>query len=391
ALSITLLIVKESIEDLPLWRGRQSSSLEQRLRSVKQWFECCQQNHEQCRILEASGNRSCPTRLIDVSQQVMRLVCLPANSKASYAALSHCWGGGLPMKSTKRTLTDHMVAIHMTAMPKTYCDAITTTRKLGIQYLWIDSLCIIQDDTKDWEQEAARMASIYEGAQVTIAAAWGKNGESGCFREYHPSMVVEVQEQNDSGEYATGQIPKLYLRPYPNSERYLRDAPLNSRAWTLQEIILSRRTIIFAQNQMYWHCTSLYESEDGLESVPNVAETALPLPPLGSAIRTVMPSYELYDSWQTMIQGYSARSLTRPGDKFAALAGVTQMFRGVVKDEPLAGLWKNDLYRGLLWQVPPSMHGILDLEAVRALNIPSWSWAKNLKIRSAYWWFAERT
>lgn len=369
--------LENSIQDFPLWTARQSSNPEQRLESAKRWFEYCQQNHEQCRILEASQNASCPTRLLDVSQHVPRLVCLPAKTKISYAALSHCWGGGLPIKSTKSTLIDHMVAIPMAAMPKTYCDAITITRELGIQYLWIDSICIIQDDGKDWEQEAARMASIYEGAQITIAAAWGKNGESGCFCDYHPSMVVEVQEQDDSGEYTTGSAPKLYLRPYPNQRRYLYDAPLNSRAWTLQEIILSRRTIIFAQEQMYWYCTSLYESEDRLVSVHNVAETALPLPPLGSTIRQpVMPSYELYESWQNTMQDYSARLLTRPDDKFAALAGVTQMFQGVVKDEPLAGLWKKDLCRGLLWQIPPSTHGILDSEAVRALNIPSWSWAK---------------
>jgi Heterokaryon incompatibility protein (HET) len=372
-----LLIGAGSAEDLPLWTSRQLLEPVKRLESTKRWLENCRQNHEQCKALEASLNTSCPTRLIDVSQQVPRLVCPHTNTKTSYAALSHCWGGSTPIKSTQKTLGKHMVAVQITAMPKKYRDAITITRELGIQYLWIDSLCIIQDDAKDWEQEAARMASIYEGAQVTIAAAWGKNGESGCFHDYHPSMVVEVQEQNNFKGYTEGSTVRLYLRPCSNPWRYLGHASLNSRAWTLQEVILSRRTIIFAEDQLYWHCTSLYESEDGLEFVDNMAEGAFSLPSLGPIVRQpVTPSYKLYEGWQTTMEDYSARSLTRPDDKYAALAGVTQMFQRVVKDEPLAGLWKNDVCGGLLWQVPPGMHGKLDSEAVRALNIPSWSWVK---------------
>jgi Heterokaryon incompatibility protein (HET) len=376
-MGVILLIIADSTEDLPLWTSRQLLEPMKRLESAKRWLENCRQNHEQCKTLEASLNRSCPTRLIDVSKQVPRLVCLPTSTKASYATLSHCWGGSLPINSTQKTLGEHMVEIQMAAMPKSYHDAITITRELGIQYLWIDSLCIIQDDAKDWEQEAARMASIYEGAQVTIAAAWGKNGESGCFHDYHPSMVVEVQEQNNFRGQTKGSTIRLYLRPYPNPQRYLGDASLNSRAWTLQEIILSRRTIVFAEDQLYWHCTSLYESEDGLELSDNVAESGLSLPSLGPTLRQpVMPSYKLYESWHNTMQNYSARFLTYSDDKFAALAGITQMFQRIVKDVPLAGLWKNNVCEGLLWQMPPGIHGKLDSEAVRALNIPSWSWIK---------------
>jgi hypothetical protein len=269
-----------------------------------------------------------------------------------------------------------MIAIQMAAMPKTYRDAIQITRKLGIQYIWIDSLCILQDDPKDWEQEAARMASVYEGAQVTIAAAWGKNGDSGCFHDYHPSMVIELQERGNSKGYTKG-TTRLYLRPYPKERKYLGDASLNSRAWTLQEIILSRRVIFFAEDQLYWLCASLYESEDRLEHINNMAETALSLPSLGLTVRQPeVPLYELYESWQSTMENYSLRSLTFSGDKLAALAGITQMFSKVVKDVPVVGLWRNHIYKGLLWKVPPGMHGKPDSEAVIALNIPSWSWIK---------------
>jgi hypothetical protein len=269
-----------------------------------------------------------------------------------------------------------MAAIQMTAIPKTYHDAITITRELGIQYLWIDSLCIIQDDVKDWEQEAARMASVYENAQVTIAAAWGKNGDSGCFHDSLPSIVIEFHEQTcfKSSKDSTRQ---LYLNPHPDPRRYVGGASLNSRAWALQEIILSRRTIIFAEDQLYWHCTSRYESENGLESIDDMATAVLSVPSLGLRIRHPdIPTYELYDGWQATMQNYSSRFLTRSSDKLAALAGVTQMFQRVTKDVALAGLWRNYIYRGLLWHVPTGMHGKLDSEAIQALNIPSWSWIK---------------
>ena len=106
-------------------------------------------------------------------------------------------------------------------------------------------------------------------------------------------------------------------------------------------------------------------------------ENGLPLPRLGQVVRQPgMPLWELYNAWAVTMQNYSARSLTRSGDKLAALAGVTQLFQRAVKDEPLAGLWKKDLYGGLLWRVPINTHAEPDLEAMRTLNIPSWSWLK---------------
>ena len=150
----------------------------------------------------------------------------------------------------------------MTTMPKTYLDAITVTRALGIQYLWIDSHCIFQDDASDWEQEAARMASVYGNAQVIIAAAWGKNGDTGCFCHHQSTMVIEFNMQAEFKSSTTGTTGQLYIGPHPNNSKHIGGASLNLHGWALQEIVLSRRTTIFAEDQLYWHCTSRFDSKD---------------------------------------------------------------------------------------------------------------------------------
>jgi hypothetical protein len=262
-------------------------------------------------------------------------------------------------------------------MPKTFRDAIMVTKELGIQYIWIDSLCIIQDSASDWAYEAARMASVYIGALFTIAAAWAPNGTFGCFHAHQPSLRISIDEQRKTGTHSVHTTHQMYLRPVPQGRKDLGEAILNTRAWTLQEIVLSRRTLFFAKDQMYWYCTSLYSSEDALESVQEVAETALNLPSLGPVARHGGQSLDmLYESWQVTMKSYSARNLTHSGDKFAALAGITDFFRGLVRDEAVAGLWKGDLGRGLMWQVPVSVHGKIDTDGVVKLGVPSWSWAK---------------
>ena len=363
--------------DSPIWTSSDPLDPVKQLASANRWLKNCQENHEACNALEASLNASCPTRLIDISRSTLLLVCPPAASTVAYAALSHCWGGGLPIKTTLNNFQEHLVAIQMDALPRTYRDAVTVSRELGIQYLWIDSLCIIQDDPRDWEREAARMASVYEGAVVTIVASWGNNGDSGCFHPPKPSMAIEARGQNSLNGDDHISTTRLYLRPKPDPARYLGNSHLSTRAWAFQEVILSRRVVVFTDEQLYWQCTSVLESEDGLESSNHLLGIRDSLPSLGVAIRQPdIPLYELYHSWEVATQRYSKRFLIYPSDKFAALAGIVQMFQRATGDIPLAGLWKSNICKDLLWNIPTSTHGKLDTEAIGALNIPSWSWAK---------------
>ncbi|PVI02943.1 HET-domain-containing protein [Periconia macrospinosa] len=377
-LSCLLIGPTSNPPEFPLWNNGKSVGMSDRLWLPKNWLADCQTDHPRCKDLEKSLPVFCPTRLIDVSTQTPHLVCLPQNTKAPYAALSHCWGKLQIIVTKQGNLTSHMQEIPLNSMPRTFQDAIAITRCLGLQYIWIDSLCIIQDSPSDWEYEAARMASVYTGATFTIAATWGHNGQCGCFHDAVPPLVIEIHETTNPFAAHNAQFAqRLHFRPLPNANMYLKKAALNSRAWTLQEIVLSRRTILFAEDMIYWHCTSLHQSEDGLITIEDVADSALALPSLGPVVRHDTKARDLlYESWQVSMKEYSARNITMSTDKLAALAGITEMFKNAVGDDPLVGLWKKDIGRGLMWGVPIGRHGMVDSQVVEKLNVPSWSWTK---------------
>jgi hypothetical protein len=352
-----------------------------RLQLANKWLDDCRNTHKLCQKWQSTHQKSCPTRLIDISQQDPKLVCPAPGTTLEFVALSHRWGGGSPLQTLKKNLASHMIAIQSEALPQTFRDAITITKTLGLDYLWIDSLCIIQDDKLDWQREASRMALVYENAQFTIAATWGSNGEAGCFHAYIPSLNIQLRAHRDPVDNTTQPGVQIYVRPDKDDKKYLIQAPLNTRAWVLQEMLLSPRTIIFGEDQMHWTCASLLDSEDGLDYDDSMAAGALPYP------RSTILSCESDDvdrrspirfseSWAFTVSDYSSRQLSYARDKLAALAGVTQAYQRIFGDEPLAGLWRQNIPRGLLWQTSPSTHSCLDTEAIKALNIPTWSWLK---------------
>jgi hypothetical protein len=108
-------------------------------------------------------------------------LCEGQNEIAQYATLSHCWGFHQPLRTTKATLDLHLQKIRFSDLAKTFQDAAVTCRRLGIRYLWIDSLCIVQGDEEDWQIQSAQMASIYKGSTLTIAASSAHDGTEGCF------------------------------------------------------------------------------------------------------------------------------------------------------------------------------------------------------------------
>jgi hypothetical protein len=123
-----------------------------------------------------------PTRVLDVSAD--EPVLLLTNGKcAEYVALSHCWGGRTNQMTTLENYESHQRGIKLDSLSKTFRDAVQVTQSIGIDYLWIDSLCIIQNDEADWGKEAAVMGSVYEQAYCTIMAAAASNGSVGCFAQ----------------------------------------------------------------------------------------------------------------------------------------------------------------------------------------------------------------
>ncbi|KAH8885961.1 HET-domain-containing protein, partial [Thozetella sp. PMI_491] len=290
-----------------------------------------------------------------------------------YAALSHCWGAKKPAAMlTKATLSQWLQSVHVKSLPRTFRDTICIARKLNIPYLWIDCLCILQDDIADWEMEAASMAEIYRNAYLTIAAASSEDSNGGCFIENHlPPLVRKFALHSTNGKQQ-----EVVVRPSLVQCPELARSPLHTRGWILQEQILSRRTIYMTDGQIFWQCHTRQKSEDGLkdEHIFCHKTASLAQYELHKLLRSDDISPDR--SWWLWIYEYSARKFTVFSDRLAALAGVTKLYEEATGDKPLLGLWERHLLQNLLWtRRPDSTHTSSSLtNEDNNSGLPSWSW-----------------
>ncbi|KAH9204785.1 heterokaryon incompatibility protein-domain-containing protein, partial [Leptodontidium sp. 2 PMI_412] len=299
------------------------------------WIRNCMKGHADC---HQPSYTALPSRLVDVGSadsQKLKLV-ETRGIEGTYFTLSHCWGGNQPLKTTKATLRERMGGIKWESLPKTFQDAVTITRKLRMQYIWIDSLCIVQDDADDWETEAANMGAIYEASLLTISASIASNPNHGIFSH-------RLQPNKICGG--------------PKS-----DIPLLTRAWAYQERLLATRVLHYLPDELFWECRSAIRCECGVYR--NQAE------PSRLAIEPWRWTVIELKMWPQIVAEYSARDLTFRKDRLPALSGVArQLHTSNPSMQYLAGLWLDHLPEALLWQGPLGSR-----DSQPGAQTPSWSW-----------------
>jgi hypothetical protein len=227
---------------------------------AKSWVELCTSNHDICKS-DREPETPFPTRLVYVGGQngwdnLHLVLTSPEDYGNPYAALSHCWGGANIFTLNSRTKSSMLDSIPWNALAKNFQDAITITRRLGLSYLWIDSLCIIQDSIDDWAFESAIMGSIYRYAYVTIASTGSADSSGGCFHTRNPLGLHPCT-------IATSQAQQLVVTPISDPEVFdeIEESPLNQRAWVFQERLLSPRILHFGENLLFWECNAVTASE----------------------------------------------------------------------------------------------------------------------------------
>jgi len=221
------------------------------LKVLKEWIRCCDNTH-QC---YPKNINFLPTRLLDVSDNDSGIIRLLTNrrghnERGEYVALSHRWG--LPQQHAKfctykSNIEELARGIDVARLPKTFQDAVHVTRGLGLHLLWIDSLCIVQDDQDDWETESKFMERVFSSAYCTIAASCAKGTSDGFLKPRPERQCVTMQRPNGDGTYYVCAAIDDFYRDVDQGE-------LNQRGWVLQERALSRRTIYFTETQSYWEC-----------------------------------------------------------------------------------------------------------------------------------------
>ncbi|KAJ8111224.1 hypothetical protein OPT61_g6134 [Boeremia exigua] len=352
---------------------------------MKAWLLAC--NPVRRRPVPNNAPQFLPTRLLDVqifpreNGDSIRLVAsqnIRAASPPGYLALSHCWGGIVPVRLETGNLKKWMTTgIVFETLPKTFRDAIQTTRQLGFRYIWIDSMCIIQNSDRDWKQEASLMAEVYGNAHCTLAALSSKNSREGCQINMSiqtslasPYLELKAELYRTSRVRIFQKKPRPWIEEFngrPHRAGYESDSPLRTRAWVLQEKELSNCTIYFAKGQLLW------------ENGATKATAQLPwqeMKPETPAETPRLMHENLYHQivgaprypWYELIEDYTSRSLSFPADKLVAFSGLAKKF-GTGRKQYCAGIWGTDLPAALLWRVK-------DHSATRpAYLAPSWSWA----------------
>ena len=334
------------------------------LESLQEVFQTCKMEHKSCSF-QASF---LPRRVLDVHPKLDGSITLHVSGKHEkheYIALSYCWGGAQQLTTTRKSLRDRCHGIQMTKLPQTILDAVWITRLLGIRYLWVDSLCIIQDDTQDTATEISYMGEVYKGAALTLAAANAPSVRDGFLR---------LLGTNSPGS------GNFYLDYHNQSKRVCvrfnkkeGTDPLEQRAWTFQESLLSRRLLIFAEGQIRWRCQHQKFVPDALRIKD--AHSSIRVPSHVFGAKKLSARYygrQQILLWEQIVVDYSKRELTFSHDRLPGIAGVASELAKVWDDVYLAGLWSSCLLNHLGWR--PSSGVEADWRTSNYLA-PSWSWA----------------
>jgi hypothetical protein len=347
------------------------------LNLARDWIRDCATNHPGCNDSDLVPWR--PTRLLHIDKPCpgsVTLDCRPQDSSEtrfeSYVTLSHCWGGGDPLKLTSSTQRSLLEGISVAQLPLTFQDAISVTRHLGLKFIWIDSLCIFQDSQEDWAREASLMGKVYSQAFCNIGATASSNANEGCFRRRNPALLdrtVIRSSWNDRRNEEFHIYPEQSTTP-----------PLLLRGWVAQELILSRRFLHFDAKQLVFECRESYVSEMYPKGPPPDMHF------LGDALRKQgMPNLllhkkvdsasavDLHNFWSKMVVYYSNCHLTVDTDRLIAISGIAKRLQAILSEEYYAGIWQSKLPQCLLWVVTPGE--VSKIAKPSSYVAPTWSWA----------------
>jgi hypothetical protein len=339
------------------------------------WLGDCQENHPECRVL---GHNLYPTRLLDIGEPSGNTVRVVVSAKelptGAYATLSHRWGDATFIKLTKKSASDLMSGIALENLPLTFQHAVQVARYLKIRYIWIDSMCIFQDedDKSDWLHEAGLMDQVYSNSYLNISATASRDSSCGLFVTRDPSSQLKpvraMVRMPSAGGDPSSDPRNFNMIDTRFFDRELKWAPLGRRGWVFQERFLSPRVLHFGSNQLIWEC----RKETLCERYP---KTLPPSPKQHKNFKRLARQGGTGGEWFELVRTYSECQLTYASDKALAISGVAKKMQKIVGDEYVAGLWRRNLVYQLPWVVFTGQQAD-GSPSTRPLpyRAPTWSW-----------------
>lgn len=289
---------------------------------LRQWKQCCLEDHGGTCDQTFLTHRVEHLRFVDV---VERCIVQLAPDTVTWTALSYCWGGPQHHALQKKNLEEYLLPGSLVdeLLPQGIIDAMAVTRALDERYIWIDSLCIVQDDDKDKLKFIAAMGTIYAYAAVTIINAANDKVVQGIPGISHPRRMQQVHRLKDFWLVEALDIPYR-----PGLEGYLRGTAWNTRGWTFQEGLLSRRCLIIGTDQIYWQCKTASWCEDSCWEGTKDREFYRHYS--GSNIVSRLTDYT-EENWmkiyKRILEAYSERELTSESDRLSAVQAILHVLR----------------------------------------------------------------
>ncbi|MCJ1330906.1 hypothetical protein MMC10_007593 [Thelotrema lepadinum] len=388
------------------------------IEQIKRWLRQCHDTHNQCARL--GWSRKNPTNLLHILKNTSHVTLVAGDSIdfVEYAALSYIWGKEEARseselncidanQTTKENKTERWSPFPRADLSRTVQDVIRLCERLGIEYVWIDAICISSDE--NWNEEGSKMHEIYGNAHLTLSICSTRRATDSLFassREVWRYSLIPCK------------FDELYLRNHAMPLEAVRlQAPIFTRAWTLQEERLSPRILYWTAHSVYWSCLSAQHHEIDLPSshhkgqIPSIQDPVrfrtiqAGSPTAASQQRSTAPSASthtnlmtpqsflsicrtgqsglLHSEWANIVEDYTQRSMFRSTDRFPTLSGLaiqymtgnstyTSPSTGDLESERyLAGLWAATFGRDLAWTVTQ----VVDPEQSLGHLAPSWSWA----------------
>lgn len=345
---------------------------------VKKWVNTCSRSHPKCKKLE--GQSRLPSRVIDLKASCASGIALYESKRqhAEYACLSHCWGSSQPLQTTRASIARFRTEISKEDLPKTFLDAISIAKRLDFHYLWIDSLCIIQDDRDDWAREASVMARTYQQASICIAATRSFDADSGVFHRNDDACDEELstftRNPDHDGIFLVwdeGESTSKHRRHHGFNNPPTHELPnLLTRGWALQEWVLSPRILHF-NYEIIFECMESVKCEC-LHPENCIWPMQLQIKNLcNEYILMHEDSWGIYMKWRAIIDQYSVMHLTFDSDVLPAISGMARLFQRYIRGRYIAGLWERFLVHELTWVVEQPQLAVRRIPWVA----PSFSWA----------------
>ncbi|PKS06052.1 hypothetical protein jhhlp_007886 [Lomentospora prolificans] len=351
-----------NVPQAPLLHGDATA---QRCISMAQgWLETCEKKHKKC----ASAKKVVlPARILDIGTKFKDGIKLKTTSgeRATYACLSHCWGLTQTLTLTKTNHDELHKDIPWRSLQKTYAEAIVLCRLLGIRYIWIDALCIIQDSPEDWRAESVKMHSYYGSCYVCIAATSAADHDGGCsIRRLTMKHEGKDHRNNPYCVYVRPKVPHImHSRAFPHCQFF----PLLTRAWVYQERRLSPRVLHVTDMELFFECNTSVECECGESGdQPYTTTTWTKAQEAYFANhRDVSEAedgpFKVEHQWRSFVREFSKLKITKETDRLPALSGLAQLTRSKRENQSLAtgqylaGCWEGSLINDIAWAIGPEL------------------------------------